>query len=142
MCLLGGLGVNRNLPLAIQHFNSSAENSDSYGLAVAGWMAEHGIGTPMNVEKAANNYELSSVDSSASGVSYGRCCQTGRGIPVDFTVAAEFFRKAADSDDPDDVNSFGCCLERGEGLETDIERAVRYYRKAASQNHPDGLYNI
>jgi hypothetical protein len=39
----------------------------------------------------------SSVYSSASCVSYRRCCETCRGIPVDFTVAAEIFQKEADS---------------------------------------------
>jgi TPR repeat protein len=53
--------------------------------------------------------------------------QTGRGIPVDFTVAAECFKKAADSNDADGINGFGRCLECGDGIDPDIHRAVFYY---------------
>jgi TPR repeat protein len=66
----------------------------------------------------------------------------GLGIPVDFTVAAEFFKKAADSGDADGLNSFGCCLEQGQGVDADIDLEVRFYRKAASLFHPDGLDNF
>jgi TPR repeat protein len=68
--------------------------------------------------------------------------QTGLGIPIDFTVAAEFLKKAADSNHADGLNSFECCLEQGQSVDEDIDFAVRYYRKAASMFHPDGLYNF
>jgi TPR repeat protein len=58
------------------------------------------------------------------------------------TAAAAFFKKAADFDDPDDINSFGCCLERGQSVDKDIDWAVRYYRRAASLSHPEGMYNF
>jgi TPR repeat protein len=66
----------------------------------------------------------------------------GRGIPVDFTVAAECFKRAAGSDDADGVNCFGCCLERGHRVDPDPDRAVAQYRRAASLAHPDALYNF
>jgi hypothetical protein len=63
-------------------------------------------------------------------------------VPIDFTVAAEFFQTAANSGDSNGANSIGVCLERGEGVETDIDRAFSYYQKAAADLHPDGLYNF
>jgi TPR repeat protein len=63
-------------------------------------------------------------------------------VPVDFTVAVEFFRKAADLGHADSPNSLGCCLERGNEGEADTELAVRYHRKVASQSHTAGLCNF
>jgi hypothetical protein len=80
--------------------------------------------------------------SPASSVCFGWCLHTGRGVPVDFTVAAEFFKKAADLNDVNGINSFGCCLEQGQGVDPDIHLAVQYYRKAASLSDPDGMYNF
>jgi hypothetical protein len=68
--------------------------------------------------------------------------QTGRGVPVDFTIAAEFFKKAADSHDVDAMNSFGCCLEQGKGVDINTDLAVSYYRRAAKQFDSDGMYNF
>jgi hypothetical protein len=64
-------------------------------------------------------------------------CRSVLEFPIDFTVAAEFFKKAADSNDADDLNNFGCCLEQGQGVDADIDLAVRYYEKAASLFHID-----
>jgi hypothetical protein len=36
-----------------------------------------------------------------------------RGVSINLAVAAEYFKKAADLNDVDGLNSFGCCLERG-----------------------------
>jgi TPR repeat protein len=142
MCLLTGKGLNRDIPKAIHHFRLSAEKGSPDGQAVFGWMTENGISTTIDLAAAARYYELSCNDSSAGAFGFGRCSQRGRGIPIDFTVAAEAFQKAADSDNADGANSIGCCLERGEGADANIEQAVDYYRKAASHSHPSGLYNI
>jgi TPR repeat protein len=66
-----------------------------------------------------------------------QCCQTGRGIPVDITVAAEFFHKSADSN-----TTSGRGFRPGEGLEADIKQAVWYYRRTAGQSHPAAMYNF
>jgi TPR repeat protein len=87
-------------------------------------------------------YEQCSDSFPECSARFGWCLQTGRGIPIDFTVAAEFFKKAADLNDADDINSFGCCFERGEGVDSDIDWAVWHYRRAASLSHPDGLYDF
>jgi hypothetical protein len=111
-------------------------------LTVRQWMTENGIGAAVDLAAAARYYEQSSNRSKSGAFRFGRCYELGRRVPVDFTIAAEFFRHAADSGDADGANCFGCCLERGEGVDVNLELAVHYYREAASQSHPSGLYNI
>jgi hypothetical protein len=104
----------------IQSFELSADNSNFEGQLGIGWMTEHGIGTPMDLAKAARYYDLLCDRSTEAWVLSGRCYQIGRGVPLDFTLAVEFFQKAAESRDADGENSFGCCCENGDGLERDI----------------------
>jgi TPR repeat protein/serine/threonine protein kinase len=107
-------------------------------------MAENGIRpfTSVDVDTAVRYYQRCCELSPAAAASLGWCLQLGRGIPIDFITAAECFKKAADSNDPDGINSFGCCLERGQGVDLDIDRAVSHYRTAASISHPDAQYNF
>jgi TPR repeat protein len=105
-------------------------------------MAENGIGRSVDLMVAARYYEQSSEQCPAGAMRYGWCLQVGRGVLVNFTVAAEFFKKAGDSNDENGANCFGCSLERGEGVDANINQAVHYYRKAASQSHRDGMYNF
>jgi serine/threonine protein kinase len=63
-------------------------------------------------------------------------------VPVDSTVAVEFFQRAADMGDSNAANTLGACLECGDGIEPNIQRAARYYQSAASHGHLDGMYNF
>jgi TPR repeat protein len=89
---------------------------------------------------AARYYELSVDHSPVGAARFGRHCHIGRPFSVDHTIAAGFFRKAADSNSADVANSFGCCPERGEGVAVDIDLGVRHCQNAASQSQPAGLY--
>jgi TPR repeat protein len=106
-------------------------------------MAENAIGLFPSIDlgTAVRYYERCHDHSPAGAACLGWCSRTGSGIPMDFNVAAECFKQAADSNDAAGVNGFGCCLERGEGIDPDIRRAVFYYRRAALLSHRDGLYN-
>jgi TPR repeat protein len=144
ICLINDNIVDRNVADAFRYLKLSAENGSSDGQFAVACMAEHGIGVFSSVDLiiATHNYEECSDYLAAGATCLGWCLQTGRGLPMDFTVAAECFIKSANSEDPDGINSFGCCLEEGRGVDADIERAVRYYRRAASLSHADGMYNF
>jgi TPR repeat protein len=144
ICLLTCLTPNHNLEDAFRNLKFSAENGNADGEFAITCTAEHGIGAFCSVDliTAAQYYERCSNLSPAASTCFGWCLQSGRGIPVEITVAAEFFKRAADLDDVDGVNSFGCCLEQGQGVDPDIDEAASYYRRATSHFHPDGMYNF
>jgi hypothetical protein len=102
-------------------------------------MIENGINTAPDIGAAVRYYELSVDDSNGDAFHLGHCCESGRGVSIDLTVAVELFRKAAVFGDADSVNSFGCCLERGKGVDQNIELTVEFYPKAAFDSHPSGL---
>jgi TPR repeat protein/serine/threonine protein kinase len=132
----------RNLRDAVHYFRLAAENGNTKGQFVASWMDLNSIGTSTQLFTPSQYNEQLSVLSPFAAVCWGWCFRTGLGVPIDFTIAAELFIRAADSQEANGSNSFGCCLERGDGVAVDIEMAAIYYAKAASIGDPNGLYNI
>jgi TPR repeat protein len=129
-CLLNHHSPHRDIAGVIQYLKLSAENGSARGQFAIACMAETAIGpfSSIDLKTAVRYYERCCDRFPAGAVCLGRCLQMRRGIPVDFTVAAECFKQAADSNNADGVNCFGCCLERGDGVDPDIVRAVsRWY---------------
>jgi TPR repeat protein len=126
-CLLSGFAIPRHLTSAMHYFTSAAIKRRRHQYGLTAWMAEHGIGRRVDLTAAVRYYNLSPDGSLDAYTAYGQCCQTGRGLPPDFTLAAELFQKAADLGHPGGSNCLGCCFERGDGVEKDIDRSARYY---------------
>jgi TPR repeat protein len=110
--LLGSQNGHREIAGAARYLELLAENGSPDGQFTNACMAENAIGAFPSVDLlTAVRYYEQCCDSYPSGAAcLGWCLQNGRGIPVDFTVAAECFKKAADSGDADGINCFGCCL--------------------------------
>ena len=65
----------------------------------------------------------------------------GRGVPVDFVKAAEWYRVAATAGgDPDALFSLGELYFHGRGVANDYGRAIDLYRAAAQKGHPVAQY--
>jgi TPR repeat protein len=144
ICFIKGTGVDRNFATAFRYLKLSTENGSSNAQFRVACMAENAIGafSYIDFDIAIRYYELCSDVSPACSVCFGWCWKSGRGVPVDFTVAVEFFKKASDSNDADGINCFGCCREQGQGVDPDIDWAVWHYQRSAKQFHPDGMYNF
>jgi TPR repeat protein len=56
---------------------------------------------------------------------YGHCLERGRGIPIDLTEAARYYKLSADQGDACGQHNYGHCLEQGRDISIDlIEAAV------------------
>jgi TPR repeat protein len=65
---------------------------------------EEGIGVPADHIQAAKYWELAPEVSAVGCACYGWCCQKGRGVPISFIEAADFFRMAAVGGNADGQN--------------------------------------
>lgn len=63
------------------------------------------------------------------------------GTHLDRSVAAKYFKMAADQNHPKGLNGYGACLEFGIGVEADMNEAARYYAASASLGDPLGQMN-
>jgi TPR repeat protein len=142
--VIGGNIVTRNIVNGFRYLKLSAENGNSEGQFAIACMAENGIGTFSSVDAvtAAEYYERCSDCFPEASLCFGRCLQTCFGIGMDFMVASEFLKRAADLDDLDGINSFGCCLEQGQCVDRNIEMSVWHYRQAASHFDSHGMFNV
>jgi TPR repeat protein len=66
----------------------------------------------------------------------------GAGCPENPTLAALWFRKAAEQGNATAQYNLAFCLEKGLGLETDLAESYRYYRLAAEQNIVEAKYKV
>jgi TPR repeat protein len=61
----------------------------------------------------------------------------GLGIPVDFTVAAELLKKAADLKAPERLKGFGPCFRHGQGINASTAEVVWHYQRATHLSDAD-----
>lgn len=55
--------------------------------------------------------------------------------------AAEWFRRAAEQNNPIGQFNYGICLDTGEGVKKDSREALKWYRKAAEKGLPEAKLN-
>lgn len=72
----------------------------------------------------------------------GQVYAEGRGVKIDYSEAARWYRKAADQGEPSGLNHLGELFEAGQGVPLNQAEAVKYYRAAATLDDPGGQYNL
>jgi hypothetical protein len=68
----------------------------------------------------------------------GLCFQTAKGVSIDLTSAAHYFRLSADQGNADGQCSYGRCLQDGKGVSIDLRSAAHYLKLSADQGNADG----
>jgi len=64
-----------------------------------------------------------------------RAYATGSGVDQDDSIAADWYRKAADLGNLEAENRLAECYRDGKGVTRDMAQAAAWYRKAAEQGH-------
>ena len=60
----------------------------------------------------------------------------GQGVPQDYALAVEWFRKAAKQGNAVAQSALGAAYDQGQGVPQDYAQAAVWYRKAAKQGTP------
>ena len=58
------------------------------------------------------------------------------------SIAYEYYKTAAKSNNPEFQNYLGLMYEFGQGTEIDIQKAYQWYKSAAEMNYADAMYNL
>ena len=93
-------------------------------LEAARWGKEAAIGVPEAM------YEL------------GECYYDGKGVPVDYALAVEWYVRASDQGNLDAQYKIGVCGEYGHGVDKNEQGAFEWYAAVAAQGHADAQYNL
>ena len=68
--------------------------------------------------------------------------QEGRGANLNFNAAARFFQQAAETGNPDALNSLGVYFRFGIGIKKDEKKAEELLKKAVLKNNVKAFYNL
>ncbi|HYQ17788.1 MAG TPA: tetratricopeptide repeat protein, partial [Polyangiaceae bacterium] len=74
--------------------------------------------------------------------SLGTAYESGRGVPVDYTQARQWYEQAAELGDPAAQCYLAKMYAHGTGVPRSDDTAFRWYFRAASQKDPQGLFNV
>ena len=66
----------------------------------------------------------------------------GQGVPLDYTEAVKWYRKAAEQGYAKAQYNLGVMYANGQGVQQDYTEAVKWYRKAAEQGKARAQYNL
>lgn len=66
----------------------------------------------------------------------------GEGVPVNLSLAADCFRKAAELGSPEGQYYMGVCFHSGEGVPQNFRKAAEYFLQAAEQGHTGAMNNL
>jgi TPR repeat protein len=69
------------------------------------------------------------------------CLFEGRGVPIDYVLAAKYFKLSADQNDADGQFYYGLSLFEGRGVPIDYVLAAKYFKFSADQNDAAGQFH-
>ena len=70
----------------------------------------------------------------------GRLYETGLGVPIDYTAALEWYRRAAVRDHAESQLGLGSLYAQGKGVHRDQNSAATWLRKSAEKDNADAQY--
>lgn len=132
-----GLGVAKNIPLAIKWFGKAAENNQPQALFNLGRIYEQGIGVPKNIPIAVSYYEkaaqlkepkaLNLIGHLYDGYIYDEL--------KDPKKAVYWYRKGAENGSVSSQNNLAIAYKQGEGVEKNLVKAMFWLSVAGKTSY-------
>ena len=131
------LGIERNVPQAVEIFEDLAQNNNNIGARDAlGVVYSQGIGVEQNTTKALEHLEASAEQGSASAYNtLGFMYNHGIGVEPDQQLAIEYMEQAAELGHIEATNNLGILYLNGEGVKQDNRKALEYLEIAADEGY-------
>jgi hypothetical protein len=110
---------------------------------MVGRCLENGWGTPVDLVRAAAQYELSAQRAYDWGeYNFGNMLFDGRGVACDRRLALHWYRRSATQGLGRAMNLLGRCLEQGWGCDPDLHAATLWYQRSAATGYFRGQFNF
>ena len=129
---------------AIQNYTKASEEGNSDAYAKLGLIYEKGyFDVEIDLKNAIENYQKSvDIDENPVGLNgLGNAYYNGNVYKRNYTVAVEYYTKAALNGNLDALNNLGICYEYGRGIQQSFAKAMECYKKASDKNHPPAFVN-
>ena len=129
---------------AIQNYSKASEEGNSDAYAKLGLIYEKGLFDIEIEPKTAIEYYQKSVDIDENPIGLnglGNAYYNGNYYKRNYSLAIEFYRKAALNGNLDALNNLGICYEYGKGVEQNYSKALEYYNNACKHYHIPSMLN-
>jgi TPR repeat protein len=90
----------------------------------------------------ADTLALAHVGEAEAAFNRGCDYYNGNGVPLDYKLAAKYFRDAAEKGHAAAQDKLGFCYEFGKGVTEDMHAAVRWFRMAAEKGYAEAQFNL
>jgi TPR repeat protein len=90
----------------------------------------------------ADTLALAHVGEAEAAFNLGCDYYNGNGVPLDYKLAAKYFRDAAEKSHVAAQDRLGFCYEYGKGVTEDRHEAVRWFRMAAERGYAEAQFNL
>jgi TPR repeat protein len=109
----------------------------------SGLMLQHGIGTPINLEKAVERYRLAATRGHpVAHNNLGHMLSEGLGVIRNQEIAIRHFEIASEANLPEALRNLGIAYEQGKGAVPDYPKAKMYYERGCALNDLDSMNNL
>ena len=134
-----GNGVEKNLGKALEYYRSAADKGSAVSMFYLGFMYFSGDGVEKNIEESKKWL----LKAGEAGLSYGFSNLGGLyNMSEDYSIAMEYFRKAADMGNGEAMCQIGLLYYSGKGVAKNIDTANQWYLKAGEAGDSNGYLNL
>ena len=134
-----GNGVEKNLGKALEYYRSAADKGSAVSMFYLGFMYFSGDGVEKNIEESKKWL----LKAGEAGLSYGFSNLGGLyNMSEDYSIAMEYFRKAADMGNGEAMCQIGLLYDSGKGVAKNIDTANQWYLKAGEAGDSNGYLNL
>ena len=127
---------NGNMVQALRYYKKGADLNSVYSISKYAQMLEEGKGTIQNIKKAQEFYKMAAdMGNVTSMIKYAFLSENSGKFDDSFN----YFKKAANTQNPIALYNCGRLIEMGFGTEKSMANAVSYYKKAAKLGNSDAM---
>ena len=135
--LLLGDGIAQNNAEAVKWLHKAGEQGVPEAQIRVFRLAEQGV-----PEAQSRLFQLAGLGIPEAQTRLGEMYFAGKGVPQDFSMAANLYRKAADHGSPEALFRLAEMYYAGKGVPQDFSMAANLYRKAADHGSPDARFRL
>ena len=141
-CLLGGMGIEENIPQAVAWYKQAAEKGHAPSMYMYALCLYHGEdiseGIEQDLSQAVKWYkQAAQLGNCDANLELGKLYKRGEGVQRDPEKAVACFQKAMEEEEEAMVE-YAVCLYEGIGIAKDEKKAYELARKAFRRKNDDG----
>ncbi|KAH3762775.1 sel1 repeat family protein [Pelomyxa schiedti] len=138
-----GLGVERDMTLAVKHYAIAARHLHSMGMYNLGWCLKNGEGAPANRDEALRLYtKAADLGNPMAQINLGYCYKNADGVEKDLAKSLTLYRLSAEQGNAWAQNNLALMYQNGDGVPKDHRDGFRMYHSAAIQGNAMAQNNI